>query len=129
MSDHNTSQASGVAEVKPPIDFMGPLELAVYKSDWAASRAYHRHVAAVAARRELEAAAQAAQDLIMKAARVKPERHQEGAQKPARGPSVSRKPFDRDDDEVVGERDMQAPRRAGSPLAFFWRVCSTRRPG
>ena len=39
---------------------MGPLESAVYKSDWTASRAYLRHVADVAARRELEAAAKAA---------------------------------------------------------------------
>ena len=47
---------------------MGPLELAVYRRDFKASLAYQRHVAAVTARRELEAAAKAAQEQVMKAA-------------------------------------------------------------
>src|ERR1700730_14292694 len=50
---------------------MGPLELAAYKSDWKASRAYLRHIEEVASRRGLEVAAQAAQEEIMKSAGTK----------------------------------------------------------
>jgi hypothetical protein len=53
---------------------MGPLELAVYKSDWKSSLEYLRHVEDTAARRELEAVAQVAQDHIAKAVGLKTER-------------------------------------------------------
>jgi cell division protease FtsH len=95
-----------------PADRMGSLELAVYKSDWMSSRVYLRHVADVAARRQLEAAAQAAQDQIMKAAGVKPGRSEPaGAGRPAsRGFVTLRKSIpDNDEGDRTAERDVEAP--------------------
>ena len=63
-----SQQAIAKNATTPTAGRMGPLELAVYKSDWKSSQVYRRHVEDVAARRELEAAAQAAQDQILKAA-------------------------------------------------------------
>jgi len=87
---------------------MGPLELAVYSKDFKASLAYHRHVTAVAARRELEAAAKAAQEEIMKAANG---RGGVPAAKAARSPldrlRNSSKFDDAEDDDV--ERNVEAP--------------------
>jgi ATP-dependent Zn protease len=88
---------------------MGPLELAVYRKDWKSSRTYRRHAAAVAARRELEAAVKAAQDEIMKAGGVR------GAASAAKS---TRSSFDRmrattamahDHDDEAVERDVEAP--------------------
>jgi cell division protease FtsH len=105
-----TDLKHGVADASsaPP---MGPLELAVYKSDWMASRVYLRHVGDVAARRELEAAAKAAQDQIMKAAGVKPDRPSDtSSYKPARRPSSRpRSPLAADVDDNAPERDVAAP--------------------
>jgi cell division protease FtsH len=91
---------------------MGPLELAAYKSDWKASRAYLRHVDEVASRRELEAAAQAAQEEIMKSAGTKRARTAgDGAGKTARrGFADLRKSLpDNDEDDSAPERDVEAP--------------------
>ncbi len=91
---------------------MGPLELAAYKSDWKASRAYLRHVEEVASRRELEAAAQAAQEEIMKSAGTKRARAAgDGAGKTSRsGFAALRKSIpDNDEDDGVPERDVEAP--------------------
>jgi cell division protease FtsH len=89
---------------------MGPLEFAVYRSDWMASRAYLRHLADVAARRELEAAAKAAQDQIMKAAGVKPGRSGDASpsKPPRRGLSGQWTPSATDDHDTP-ERDVTAP--------------------
>jgi cell division protease FtsH len=91
---------------------MGPLELAAYKSDWKASRAYLRHVEEVASRRELEAAAQAAQEEIMKSAGTKRARAAgDGAGKTSRrGFAALRKSIpDNVEDDGVPERDVEAP--------------------
>jgi cell division protease FtsH len=87
---------------------MGPLELAVYRRDFKASLAYQRHVAAVTARRELEAAAKAAQEQVMKAA---------GARGGPTAANTTRGSLDRlrnsprfgdsEDDDV--ERNVEAP--------------------
>jgi cell division protease FtsH len=87
---------------------MGPLELAVYRRDFKASLAYHRHVAAVTAHRELEAAAKAAQEQVMKAA---------GARGGPTTAKTSRGSLDRlrnsprfsDDDDDDVERNVEAP--------------------
>jgi cell division protease FtsH len=47
-----------VTAAKPSATPMGPLELAVYRTDWKASRAYFRHLEDLAARRVIEAAAE-----------------------------------------------------------------------
>jgi cell division protease FtsH len=106
VTDVNDGIASALSSA--PI---GPLEFAVYKADWMASRAYLRHVADVAARRELEAAAKAAQDQIMKAAGVKPDRPSDASPyKPARRPSSRlRSPHADDDYDDAPERDVAAP--------------------
>jgi cell division protease FtsH len=91
---------------------MGPLELAIYKSDWKSSRVYRRHVEDVAARRELEAAAQAAQDQILKAAGMKADRSEgAGARKPARrGLAAHHNSIpDSDGDDQTAERNVEAP--------------------
>jgi cell division protease FtsH len=87
---------------------MGPLELAVYRRDFKASLAYQRHVAAVTAHRELEAAAKAAQEQVMKAAGA---RGGSTAAKTTRG-SLDRlrnspRFGDSEDDDV--ERNVEAP--------------------
>jgi cell division protease FtsH len=89
---------------------MGPLEFAVYKADWMASRIYLRHIAGVAARRELEAAAKAAQDQIMKAAGRKPDRSGDASsfKSARRGSSGLRSPLPADDDDAP-ERDVAVP--------------------
>jgi cell division protease FtsH len=89
---------------------MGPLEFAVYKSDWMASRVYLRHVAEVAARRELEAAAKAAQDQIMKAAGVKPDRPGDASTSGStRRGSPSQRPPLADNDDEYHEKNVAAP--------------------
>jgi cell division protease FtsH len=109
MSDRATTPESGVTGSRPSSHAMGPLELAVYKIDWLTSRIYHRHVADVAARRELEAADRAAQDQVMKAAGMKPERTADASRKPSRrGPSALRASVGRDDEDQA-ERDIEAP--------------------
>jgi AAA+ superfamily predicted ATPase len=89
---------------------MGPLELAVYKADWMVSRRYLRHVADVAMQRELEAAAKAAQDEILKTAGKRFDRAaaaDQAAHKPKSGFAALRRAVpDMDDDE---ERDIDAP--------------------
>jgi cell division protease FtsH len=91
-------------------DCMGPLELAVYRTDWMASRAYLRHVADIAERREIEAAAQAAQDQIMKAAGRKPDRSADQATHKSvrRGQPSWPSPLPSDDEDASG-RDITAP--------------------
>jgi cell division protease FtsH len=87
---------------------MGPLELAVYRRDFKASLAYQRHVAAVTARRELEAAAKAAQEQVMKVAGA---RGGPTAAKASRG-SLDRlrnSPRFSDDDDDDVERTVEAP--------------------
>jgi hypothetical protein len=92
---------------------MGPLEFAVYKADWMASRIYLRHIADVAARRELEAAAKAAQDQIMKAAGRKPDRSGDASsfKSARRGSSGLRSPLPADDDDAPDSNKL-FPRRS-----------------
>lgn len=108
MNKMMTDLKSGVAS-ELNVATMGPLESAVYKSDWTASRAYLRHVADVAARRELEAAAKAAQDQVMKAAKIKPDRSGDASShKSARRDSPGLRSQLPDDDDAP-ERDVPAP--------------------
>jgi ATP-dependent Zn protease len=107
-----TRKKPAAAVRKASFNPMGPLELAAYKSDWKASRAYLRHVEEVASRRELEAAAQAAQEEIMKSAGTKRARAAgDGAGKTSRsGFAALRKSIpDNDEDDGVPERDVEAP--------------------
>jgi len=92
---------------------MGPLELAVYRRDFKASLAYHRHVASVAARRELEAAAKAAQEEIMKGANA---RGGVAAAKAPRGSDRLRGSPTIDDDDVERHVEASTPGRAAARL-------------
>jgi cell division protease FtsH len=104
VTDVNDGIASALSAVP-----MGPLEFAVYKADWMASRAYLRHVADVAARRELEAAAKAAQDQIMKAAGVKPDRSGDASSHQSTRTDSSGRRSALPDDDDAPERDVPAP--------------------
>jgi ATP-dependent Zn protease len=109
MSDDGTNRDGVAEDSRLSSRSMGPLELGVYKNDWLTSRIYHRHVAELATRRELKAAAQAAQDQIMKAAGMKPERAADASRKPSRrGLSPLRESVDIDDKDR-DERDIDAP--------------------
>jgi cell division protease FtsH len=111
MSDKPAADNGSDAEV-----MMGRQELAVYRRDFKASLAYHRHVAAVAARRELEAAAKAAQEEIMKAASG---RGGVAAAKAARG-SLDRlrnsSAFGEGEDDVERHVEAPTPGRAAARL-------------
>jgi len=89
---------------------MGPLEFLAYKADWKASRAYLRHVEEVASRRELEAAAQAAQEEIMKSAGTKRPRSAgaDAGKTPGRGFAALRKSIPDNDEEGAPEHDVEA---------------------
>jgi cell division protease FtsH len=98
---------------------MGPLELAVYKADWKASVSYLHHVEEVASRRELEAAAQAAQDEIMKSAGMKRARSvgADIGKNSVRGLAALRKSIaDNDDDAPGGEVEAPTPGRIAARL-------------
>jgi cell division protease FtsH len=94
---------------KASVDPMGPLELAVYKSDLKASQAYLRHVKEVASRREREAAVQ---NENTKSAGRKHVRAagDEAGKTSRRGFAALRKSTpDGDEDEGAPERDVEAP--------------------
>lgn len=108
-SDRATVAETGIMHSKPP-HAMGPLELAVYKNDWLTSRIYHRHVADVATLRELEAAAQAAQNKIMRTTGVNPERAADASRKPSRlGYPALRASMGRGEGDDAAERNIGAP--------------------
>lgn len=90
---------------------MGPLEFAVYKSDWMASRCYLRRVAELAAHRKSQAAAQATLERGPNAASLKAKHSPEVItyKPPSRGfPSVRVAASKTDDDEAP-ERNVDAP--------------------
>ena len=126
-----SQQAIAKNATTPTAGRMGPLELAVYKSDWKSSQVYRRHVEDVAARRELEAAAQAAQDQILKAAGMKADRSEgAGARKPG---AVASRHSAIPSPTVTGmskRRNAMSRRRhpAASPPDCCWRGYSTTIP-
>jgi ATP-dependent Zn protease len=105
-----TRSENAVATV-PAAGGVGPLELAVYKSDWMSSRAYRRHLADVAARRDLDKAARAAQDQLAQAAGGTFDRSEEiGNPQPRRGLAALRNSIPAvEDGNDAAEREAEAP--------------------
>jgi cell division protease FtsH len=96
-----------------PVDVMGPLELAVFKSDWMSSRIYRRHVAEDAAQRKIQAVGGTVQDGIAGSAGPKSDPSQpSGGRNPAASGFAGRRWPNRDvdeEDDRPAERDVEAP--------------------
>ncbi|MEH2474084.1 cell division protease FtsH [Nitrobacteraceae bacterium AZCC 2161] len=108
---------TGMHYADPPVALsrMGRLERAVYKSDWISARAYRLHLAAVAARRNANRAADALESNPPGTPEPAPADEQSRPQPGRLGlaalrNSISgREDVDDVDDESVVERDVEAP--------------------
>jgi cell division protease FtsH len=103
------NKAATTPPARPSANPMGPLELAVYRADWKASRVYFRHVADLAARGVIEAAA----EQVDETSTVPPSRSVGKAEgRPAgRGLAALRRSIPDEDDEetTTPDRDAEAP--------------------